>query len=490
MPKFQPIVIKPEASPSDIAFIESHRVDIPVLEMLMVHRRRYPHGDMLANAIGYVGEVSAEQVEASDSSLKPGDIVGKTGLERQYNETLMGTDGMRRVIVNSIGKEVGRLEQKDAIPGKPIQLTIDYDLQDIADTYMADKEGAVVAMDPRTGEILAMVSRPTFDPNDFAIRIPTAEWQALNTDPRTPLLNRAIQGQLAPGSVFKIVMATAMLESKEVPANFTAFCPGHAQFYGRTFHCWRPAGHGIVDLHKAIVDSCDVFFYTLGQRLGIDRNSQVRHRPGPGPRTGIDLPGEEPGLMPSEEWVQRVYHHKWYAGETISVAIGQGSVTVTPLQLARMIGAVASGGDLPQPHLLKNLTAKMDRFPLAEDTVEQVTQGMYGVINEGGTGSSLKLQNIEFSGKIGNRPIDELRCGKQAGKEGEGNQRVVRGLRAAAQSGDRGCGCRPGQQRAWRNHGRARRARHRQGVLRQEERDKSSGVHGEEQASPRSCPPP
>ena len=165
----------------------------------------------------------------------------------------MGTDGLRRVIVNSIGKEVGRLEQKDAIPGKPIQLTIDYDLQNIADTYMADKEGAVVAMDPRTGEILAMVSRPTFDPNDFAIRIPTAEWQSLNTDPRTPLLNRAIQGQLAPGSVFKIVMATAMLESKDVPANFTAFCPGHAEFYGRTFHCWRPAGHGIVDLHKAIV---------------------------------------------------------------------------------------------------------------------------------------------------------------------------------------------------------------------------------------------
>ena len=218
--------------------------------------------------VGYVGEVSAQQVEDSDSKLKPGDIVGKAGLERQYNETLMGTDGLRRVIVNSIGKEVGRLEQQDAIPGKPIQLTIDYDLQAIADSYMADKEGAVVAMDGRTGEILAMVSRPTFDPKDFAVRIPNAEWQALNTDPQTPLLNRAIQGQLAPGSVFKIVMATAMLESKAVPADFTVFCPGHAEFYGRTFHCWRPAGHGATDLHKAIVDSCDVFFYTLGTAPG------------------------------------------------------------------------------------------------------------------------------------------------------------------------------------------------------------------------------
>ena len=419
MPKFQPIVIKPEASQSDIAFIESHRADIPVLEMLMVHRRRYPHGDLMASAVGYVGEVSAEQVENSDSKLKPGDTVGKAGLERQYNDTLMGTDGLRRVIVNSIGKEVGRLEQQDAIPGKPIQLTIDYDLQAVADNYMADKEGAVVAMDGRTGEILAMVSRPTFDPNDFAVRIPNAEWRELNTDPRTPLLNRAVQGQMAPGSVFNIVMATAMLESKALPDDFTAFCPGHADFYGRTFHCWRPAGHGSVDLHKAIVDSCDVFFYTIGQRMGIDRIQQYATGLGLGRRTGVDLPSEETGLVPSEEWVQRVYHHKWYAGETISVSIGQGAVTVTPIQMARMIAAVASGGNLVQPHFLKNFTAKTDRFPLDENTVEKVTQGMYGVINEGGTGASLKLQNIEFSGKSGTAQLMSYGAGSKMGKKGK-----------------------------------------------------------------------
>jgi penicillin-binding protein 2 len=419
MPKFQPIVIKPEASQSDIAFIESHRADIPVLEMLMVHRRRYPHGDMMANAVGYVGEVSAEQVDNSDSKLKPGDTVGKAGLERQYNDTLMGTDGLRRVIVNSIGKEVGRLEQQDAIPGKPIQLTIDYDLQAVADNYMADKEGAVVAMDGRTGEILAMVSRPTFDPNDFAVRIPNAEWRELNTDPRTPLLNRAVQGQMAPGSVFKIVMATAMLESKALPDDFTAFCPGHADFYGRTFHCWRPAGHGSVDLHKAIVDSCDVFFYTIGQRMGIERIQQYATGLGLGRRTGVDLPSEETGLVPSEEWVQRAFHHKWYAGETISVSIGQGAVTVTPIQMARMIAAVASGGNLVQPHFLKNFTAKTERFPLDENTVEKVTQGMYGVINEGGTGSSLKLQNIEFSGKSGTAQLMSYGAGSKMGKKGK-----------------------------------------------------------------------
>ena len=420
MPKFQPIVIKPEASPSDIAFIESHRADIPVLEMLMVHRRRYPHGDMLASAIGYVGEVSPEQIEASDSKLKPGDTVGKSGLERQYNDTLMGTDGMRRVIVNSVGKEVGRLEQQDAIPGRPIQLTIDYDLQAVAEADFAsnNKEGALVAMDGRTGEILAMVSRPTFDPKDFAVRIPKAEWAALNSDPETPLLNRAIQAQLAPGSVFKVVMATAMLESKAIPANYTAYCPGYANFYGRTFHCDH--AHGSVDLHKGIVASCDVFFYNVGKLLGIDLIHKYATGLGLGRRTGVDLPSEEPGLIPSEDWVQRVYHHKWYPGSTISVAIGQGAVMVTPIQLARMIAAVASGGTLIQPHLLKNDTGlKPSYFPISDDTVRQVTDGMWGVVNEpdGTTSGLVRLENIDFSGKTGTAQVESFDLQNKLGKK-------------------------------------------------------------------------
>ena len=419
-PKFQPVVIKPAASEADIAFVESHRADLPTLELMMVQRRRYPHGQMLANAIGYVGEVSEQQLDQSDGHYRPGDIVGKAGLERQYNDQLEGTDGLRRVVVNSVGRVMRTLDDVEAIPGKPIQLTIDYDLQAVADSYMADKQGSVVAIDGRTGEVLAMVSRPTFDPNDFAVRIPAAEWQQLNADPETPLLNRAIQGQLAPGSIFKIVMATAMLESKALPENFTVYCPGHAEFYGRTFHCWRPAGHGATDLHKAIVDSCDVFFYTVGQRLGIDRIHYYATGLGLGRRTGIDLPGEEPGLIPSEEWVQRVYHHKWYAGETISVAIGQGSVMATPIQIARMIAAVSGGGTLLKPYLLKNLAnVTPDHFPLAEDTVEQVTEGMYGVINEGGTGSSLKLQNIDFSGKSGTAQLMSYEAGSKNGKKGK-----------------------------------------------------------------------
>jgi penicillin-binding protein 2 len=402
-PKFQPVVIKPAASEADIAFVESHRADLPLLELMMVQRRRYPQGEMAANAIGYVGEVSPQQMEDSDGHYRPGDIVGKAGLEREYNDQLEGTDGMRRVVVNSVGKVMRTLDNVEAIPGKPIQLTVDYDLQAIAEADMAGKTGAVVAMDARTGEVLAMLSKPTFDPNDFAVRIPQEEWQKLNSDKSTPLLNRAIQAQLAPGSVFKIVMAAAMLDSKAIPDNFTVYCPGHANFYGREFHCWRPQGHGTVDLHHAIVDSCDVFFYNVGKLLGIDKISYYASGLGLGRRTGIDLPSEEPGLMPSEAWVERVFHHKWYAGETISVAIGQGAVTVTPIQLARMAVAVASGGTLVQPHLLKNDTnVKTERFPLSDNAVEQVTQGLYGVVNEGGgTAYHLRLQNIDLCGKSG-----------------------------------------------------------------------------------------
>ena len=217
--------------------------------------------------------------------------------------------------------------------GQLLSLIHIYDLQAIAEADLAGKEGAVLAMDPRNGDVLSLVSQPSVDPNDFAVRIPADEWQRLNADPETPLMNRAIQAQLAPGSVFKIIMATAMLESKTVPESTQVFCPGYGTFYGRQFKCWvywahsGPRSHGVVDLHTAITHSCDIFFYTIGMRMGIDVISHYASSLGMGHKTGIDLPSEEGGLMPSEDWVQRVFHRKWYAGETISVAIGQGAVT-------------------------------------------------------------------------------------------------------------------------------------------------------------------
>jgi len=419
LPRFQPIVIKPEATPADVAFIESHRADVPILEMLMVQRRRYLPGGFMAHASGYVGEVSEKQIETSGGKLRPGDIAGKSGLELQYNDLLVGTDGMRRVIVNSVGKEMGHLDQQDAIPGKQVQLTIDYDLEQVAEAGLGDKKGAVVALDPRTGEVLAFASHPAPDPNDFAIRVSKEEWQRLNEDKDRPLLNRVTQAQIAPGSVFKIIMATAMLESKTPSEGFTAFCPGYGVFYGQMHKCWvyGKSSHGVVNLHSAIVHSCDVFFYNVGMRMGIATIAKYAKMLGLGAKTGIDLPAEESGLVPSEEWVQRVYHHKWYPGSTISVAIGQGSVMVTPIQVAYAIGGIASGGEFKQPHLLKDApnVGKME-VPLSEETVEQVTQGMYGVVNEaGGTGASFRLQGVEFCGKSGTAQLMSYNAASRLG---------------------------------------------------------------------------
>ncbi len=417
LPHFQPIVIKPEASPSDIAFIESHRSDVPVLEMLMVHRRRYPRGGFLAHVSGYVGEVSADEVDASEGRYKPGDIVGKTGLEKQYNEQLMGVDGQRRVIVNSVGREVGRLEQTDPVPGKPIRLTIDADLQAIAEQDLEGKRGAVVALDPRSGEILALASRPAYDPNDFAVSISKDEWQHLNDDPDHPMLNRVVQAQLAPGSMFKIFLTAAMLETKAVPEDFKVFCPGYAEFYGRIFHD-AEKDHGEVDLHKAIVKSCDVYFYNVGQRLGIDRISYYATKLGLGRKTGVDLPGEDSGLVPSEEWKERVFHQKWYPGETISVSIGQGATVVTPMQIAYTIGGIASGGVFRQPHLLMtNEPAPEIDFPISESTTDFITQAMWGVVNEDGTAAASRLPGIEFCGKTGTAQVISADRKGLAGKE-------------------------------------------------------------------------
>jgi penicillin-binding protein 2 len=421
LPKFQPIIIKPEASDADIAYIESHRSDIPVLEMISVSRRRYLPNGFLAHAEGYVGEVSEQQIEASNGKLRPGDFAGKFGLERQYNDLLQGTDGQRRVIVNSVGKEVDHLTTQEAIPGKQIQLTIDYDLQLVAEQSLGARPGAVVALDPRTGEVLAMASHPALDPNDFAVRISNDDWKNLNEDPQKPLLNRAIQAQLAPGSVFKIVTATAMLEDKNPPENFTTFCPGYATFYGRQFKCYifGKGSHGLAGLHKAILESCDIFFYNVGMRLGIDRLSYYGSKLGLGHKTGIDLPSEEPGLMPSAEWAERVYHRKWYAGETISVAIGQGAVITTPLQLARMIGGIAMGGVFKQPHLLKDApNVGEERFPLSEPTIEKITDAMYGVVNEdGGTARNVRLPGIEVSGKSGTAQVIGYATREKFGKQ-------------------------------------------------------------------------
>ena len=335
MPQYQPIFLKEDITPDELAFIEAHKNELPELETIMAHRRLYPRNGFLAHLIGYVGEVTEDMLNQPQFELyNPGDVVGVSGVEKQYNGILMGKNGFRRAIVNSHGREVGRLDETPAEPGKPLKLTVDLDLQIAAEQAIEGKNGAIVAMDPHTGEILAMVSRPTFDPNDFRMRISREEWNKLIDDPDKPLLNKAIQAQLAPGSTFKVIMATAGWQ-EGIAQTLHVNCNGGATFYGRRFGCWVKSGHGGVDLPKAIYQSCDVFFYTLAEKLGIDRIAKYATAFGLGQKTGIDLPNEVSGVMPSEEWKIRNFKQKWFAGETISVGIGQGAVAITPVQLMR-----------------------------------------------------------------------------------------------------------------------------------------------------------
>jgi penicillin-binding protein 2 len=436
-PAFEPIIIKDDITPDERAFIESHRDDFPELETLMIHRRLYPRDGFMAHLIGYVGEVSEDMLNSSKFELyERGDIVGQSGVELQYNDILMGKDGSRRVLVNSKGKEVGRPPNANipAVPGQKLKLTVDIDIQKAAELAMEGKNGAVVAMDPRNGEILAMVSRPTFDPNDFAVRISAKEWNQLVMDPAHPLLNKAIQAQLAPGSVFKIVMSVAGLQ-EGLAQNLRVNCAGGGVFYGRYFNCWVKGEHrvhGPVDITKGIYQSCDVFFYTLAERLGIEKIAKWATAMGLSKKTGIDLPNEVTGVMPSEEWKMKTFRQKWYAGEAISVGIGQGAVAVSPIQLARTIGGITMGGTFYRPHVVnpdqmppqfKNVaTSSMPdvvHVPIDPQNWITITNAMAGVLNPEGTAPSAHIQGVDFAGKTGSAQVVSNTFRKSKGGAGK-----------------------------------------------------------------------
>ncbi len=428
----QPIPLREKASWQDVAFVESHRSEYPGLDLITVQQRAYPPDGFAAHLLGYVGEVSENDLDLPELALlEPGDTVGKAGIERQYNEVLRGQDGLRRIVVNTFGAEIARLDESPPVSGRDLRLTLDSDLQLIAEQGFQEDIGALVALDPRTGQVLALVSRPTFDPNLFTGGVSTEDWFRLTNNPDLPLINRSIQAQLAPGSVYKIPLAAAALESGTVTEQTTFYCPGGSSFYGRYFRCWNPRGHGRVNLHQAIVHSCDVFFYNLGNNLGVNQIAAYSSLLGLGRRTGIDLPYEQTGTVPSPEWKQRVLGEKWYPGETISLAIGQGALTVTPLQLAYSFGGIASGGHFIRPHLVSTdeLVVQGRRLPsdgdwevhvaLAEETVDAVADALYGVVNEGGTGGRARIPGLDVGGKTGTAQVASLQAARAAQEAGE-----------------------------------------------------------------------
>jgi penicillin-binding protein 2 len=399
---FQPVLLAESLTFGEVARFRVAELEHPEFDVEVTHRRVYRLGGHAAHLLGYLGEARAEELGAPGAGLAAGDWVGRRGLERAYDRRLRGTDGERIVVVDSRGQPIEEHGRELGRPGQELRLTLDADLQQEAERLLEGQVGAVVAIDPRDGAIRALVSAPAYDPNLFARRLNVEEWRALADDPRHPLQNRALQSAFSPGSVFKFVVAAAGLEQGLVTPGDGVYCRGAQRFYDRTFHCWKRGGHGWVDLERALEQSCDIYFYQLGQKLGIERIATYARRFGLGAPTGVDIEGERTGLVPDEAWSRRARKHPWYPGETISVAIGQGALLTTPLQVAVSFAAVANGGRLVTPHLVAGAELAAPRpTGISPSVLAPIQRGLWRVVNGGGTGAAARVPGVEIAGKTG-----------------------------------------------------------------------------------------
>ena len=400
---FRPILIAEALSLSEVAAIEAAALEFPEFAIEVGHLRLYRNGPITAHALGYLGEVNERELGSGARSLKSGDLIGRKGVELAFDDTLRGVDGQRAVIVDSRGRFKEEYGRDPAKSGQALELGLDLDLQQAAARYFEGKAGAAVALDPVTGEIRAMVSAPSYNPNIFSRRLDRDAWRNLIEAPEDPLQNRVIQNTYSPGSVFKIVMAAAGLSEGVIGPEETVWCGGSTKIYNRRWRCWKQTGHGRVSLHRALKESCDVYFYHLGQELGITRIADYSRQMGLGRPTGIDLMGERAGLVPDPEWSERQRGTPWYPGETISVSIGQGPVLVTPLQIASLMAAVASGGYHVMPHVAADGAAvERQQLPVEPWIFERIGAALWSVVNDQrGTGSAARVPGIEVAGKTG-----------------------------------------------------------------------------------------
>jgi penicillin-binding protein 2 len=413
---FSPIRLKQGLSFTEVALIEARRSDFPGLIIEAEVSREYLYGDVGSHLIGYLGKLNPSQ--SKDPALKdipPDTFIGQWGVELLFDKSLRGTLGKRVIEVDALGREIRLLQEKPPIKGKDITLSIDINLQEEAEKAFGEKAGALVAIKPDTGEILGMVSKPSFDPNLFAKGISYDKWIAITQDKKNPMLNRALQSQYPPGSVFKIVTAIAGLEEGVISPETRVDCRGGIDYGRWHFGCWRKQGHGVVSLHRAIVESCDTYFYEAGKRLGIDKIYDYATNLGLGKKTGIELGREKQGLIPNTNWKLENKKHPWYLGETFNAAIGQGYVAVTPLQLAVMTSTIANGGNLYKPTLIKDAQPIISgKVKIRSDTLEIVKSGLFGVVNEpGGTGWAAKSQLMSIGGKTGTAQVVAIKRDSQ-----------------------------------------------------------------------------
>ena len=416
------IFLKQDLGLQEAAVIESHRFDLPGVEIYPETQRNNPQGAYAAHLIGYVGAVSAEQLAREEfRGLHRRSIVGQSGVEQIHDRILRGRAGSKLIAVNALGHEQRMLSVEKPQAGNDMYLTIDFRLQKLAEDLLGERTGAVVALDPQTGATLALASRPGFDPNALSRGLSTEGWNAVLEDTRHPLMNRAIQGQYPPASTFKIIMATAALETEAIDRTQTLACSGGFRFGRRTYRDWFAGGHGAVNLHEALVKSCDVYFYRLGDRMGIETIAASATQFGLGRPTGIDLPGEAKGIVPSPEWKRQMRGEPWYPGETISVAIGQGYVMVTPLQMAKVIAMIGNRGIAHTPHVVRGVREResgaiKERVPsppappaMHPQHLRDIQKALAAVVTDG-TARQARSSRVNIAGKTGTAQVVALRA--------------------------------------------------------------------------------
>ncbi|MCP4200437.1 MAG: penicillin-binding protein 2 [bacterium] len=408
---YKPVLLAEDLALAQVARFSVEALEHPEFEIDVEHLRLYRHGPTTAHVLGYLGEATDRELQLAAGELGAGDLVGRRGIESRRDSYLRGRDGERVVVVDSRGRLREEYGNRQAFSGRDLQLALDLDLQEEAARYFENRVGAAIALDPRNGEILAFASSPSYNPNVFARRLDRDQWQNIVEAPNDPLQNRAVQNTYSPGSVFKIVVAVAGLEEAVVNEKDRVFCRGATRIYNRRFRCWKAAGHGSVNLHQAIRESCDVFFYHLGQKLGIEKIAHYARLFGLGGTTGIDLEGEKRGLVPDLEWSLKARGEPWYPGETISVAIGQGPLLVTPLQMASLMAVFANGGYRIEPHLVaRDGTAPRREVAVGRASLEVVRKALWAVVNDRGTGASARLRNVDIAGKTGTVQVVEQKA--------------------------------------------------------------------------------
>ncbi|OQY49453.1 MAG: penicillin-binding protein 2 [Desulfobacteraceae bacterium 4572_87] len=430
---FKPVCLKKDISREELAMIETRRFDLPGVMIKVRPQRHYFYGDLAAHVLGYLGEISEKQLRSGKfPNNRQGDLIGKTGIEWRWQQSLNGGRGGEQVEVDAAGRRIKVISQRPPVSGADVCLTINRELQMLAENALDGKHGAIVAMDPRNGQILALASSPSYDPNLFITGFDNETWKTMVSSSDYPLHNRALTGQYPPGSIFKIVVALAGLQEGVISPQETLYCNGKYSLGRGKYRCWKRWGHGKVNLNRALVESCDVYFYNLGMRLGVDRIARYARQLGLGKKTGLNLGHEKGGLIPTSEWKRKRWGVPWQGGETVSTAIGQSFVLVTPLQVATFVSAVFNGGHVYKPQVTRwvrkpggesifEFTPQLIRdVEIRPEYLEIVKHALSGVVNHPrGTGKKAKLADITVAGKTGTAQVVNLKKEKEAKAKGE-----------------------------------------------------------------------